>query len=51
MQLQRNGQINVFFSCDGNSGFFHDMIFVAVSMLDGFGLFIIGSVCKLLCSC
>ena len=44
--------INVFHSCDGNSGFFHDLIFVAVLdlELDGIVWFIIGSVCKLFCS-
>ena len=38
--------INVFHSCDGNSGFFHDLIFVAVLESDGCVWFIIGSVCK-----
>ena len=43
---QINGQINVLHSCDGNSGFFHDLIFVAVLESDGCVWFIIGSVCK-----
>ena len=36
-----------FRSCDGNSGFSHDLIFVEVSEWDDFVWFIIFSVCKL----
>ena len=46
-----NGQINVLCSCDRNSGFFHDLIFVAVSELDAIVWFNIGSVCKRSRSC
>ena len=37
--------------CYGNSGFFHDLIFVEVSDLDGIVWFIIGLVCELFRSC
>ena len=37
--------------CDGNSGFFYDLVFVEVSEYDGTVCFIIGSVCKLFRSC
>ena len=37
--------------CHWNSGFFHDLIFVEVSELDGVVWFMSGSVCKLFCSC
>ena len=36
-----------FSSCDGNSGFSHDLIFVEVSEWDDIVWFIIFSVCKL----
>ena len=46
LDMFRNGQKNVFSSCDGNSGFSHDLIFVEVSEWDDIVWFIIFSVCK-----
>ena len=44
LQLQGTDMVkkNVFRSCDGNSGFFHDLISVEVSKLDGIVGFTIG---------
>ena len=42
---------NVSCLCNRNSGFFHYLILVKVSVLDGIVYFIIGSVCKLFCLC